>query len=84
MCIEIILVAPAGLFRGLDKRANGPALDPSGVRIIAGMSNVRFKINTSRVTSVRTVTITISSGLSCAFHECHCHRQIVPLWRLGT
>jgi len=33
---------------------------------------------------IRTVAITISSIWSCAFHDCHCHRRIVPLWRLCT
>jgi hypothetical protein len=35
---------------------------PSGVRIVAGMTNVRFRINTSRVTATRTVTITVGTG----------------------
>jgi hypothetical protein len=35
---------------------------PTGIRIIAGMTNVRFNLDTARVTSTQTVTITVSSG----------------------
>lgn len=35
---------------------------PTGVRIVAGMSNVSFKINTARVTRTQTVTITVGTG----------------------
>ncbi|MBV9928209.1 MAG: VCBS repeat-containing protein [Acidobacteria bacterium] len=35
---------------------------PSSVRVIAGMTNVRFTVNTASVTSTQTVTINVSSG----------------------
>ncbi|HEX7315084.1 MAG TPA: FG-GAP-like repeat-containing protein [Pyrinomonadaceae bacterium] len=35
---------------------------PTGVRIIAGMTNVRFKLDTASVTTTQTVTITVSAG----------------------
>ena len=35
---------------------------PSGVRIIAGMTNVRFRVNTSSVTTAQNVTISVSAG----------------------
>jgi hypothetical protein len=35
---------------------------PTGIRIIAGMTNVRFKLDTARVTTTQTVTITVSSS----------------------
>jgi hypothetical protein len=35
---------------------------PTGIRIIAGMNNVRFKLDTASVTSTQTVTISVSSG----------------------
>ncbi len=34
---------------------------PTGLRIIAGMSNLRFNVNTTRVTTPQTVTITVSN-----------------------
>ena len=56
-------VAPSGSVPlSISSSNTSVATVPSGVRIIAGMSNVRFKINTSRVTSVRTVTITVGTG----------------------
>jgi hypothetical protein len=35
---------------------------PTGVRIIAGMTNVRFKLDTASVTTTQSVTITVSAG----------------------
>ncbi|MFL6334489.1 MAG: FG-GAP-like repeat-containing protein [Pyrinomonadaceae bacterium] len=35
---------------------------PSSVRVIAGMTNVRFTLDTARVTATQTVTITVSSS----------------------
>jgi len=35
---------------------------PTGIRIIAGMTNVRFKLDTASVTTTQTVTITVSAG----------------------
>lgn len=56
-------VAPAGSVPLTISSSNtSVATVPSGVRIVAGMTNVRFKVNTSRVTSVRTVTITVGTG----------------------
>jgi hypothetical protein len=35
---------------------------PTGIRIIAGMNNVRFKVDTARVTTTQSVTITVSTA----------------------
>lgn len=35
---------------------------PTGIRIIAGMTNVRFKLDTASVTTTQTVTITVSAS----------------------
>ena len=56
-------VAPSGSVPlSISSSNTSVATVPSGVRIIAGTSNVRFKVNTSRVTSTRTVTITVGTG----------------------
>ncbi|HEV7889265.1 MAG TPA: VCBS repeat-containing protein [Pyrinomonadaceae bacterium] len=56
-------VAPSGSVPlSISSSNTSVATVPSGVRIIAGMTNVRFRVNTSRVTSVRTVTITVGTG----------------------
>lgn len=56
-------VAPSGSVPlSISSSNTSVATVPTGVRIVAGTSNVRFKVNTSRVTSVRTVTITVGTG----------------------
>lgn len=56
-------VAPSGSVPlSISSSNTSVATVPSGVRIVAGTSNVRFKVNTSRVTSTRTVTITVGTG----------------------
>jgi hypothetical protein len=56
-------VAPAGSVPlSISSSNTSVATVPSGVRIIAGMTNVRFRVNTSRVTATRTVTITVGTG----------------------
>jgi hypothetical protein len=56
-------VAPAGsIALTITSSRTSVATVPTGVRIIAGMSNVRFKVDTSRVTAAQSVTITVSAG----------------------
>lgn len=56
-------VAPSGSVPlSISSSNTSVATVPTGVRIVAGTSNVRFKVNTSRVTSTRTVTITVGTG----------------------
>lgn len=55
-------VAPAGSTALTVTSGNASVVSvPSGIRIIAGMSNVRFRVNTSRVTALQTVTIIVSN-----------------------
>lgn len=56
-------VAPAGSL-ALTISSSRPSVVsvPTGVRVIAGMTNVRFNVNTTRVTAAQSVTITVSSG----------------------
>lgn len=35
---------------------------PTGIRILAGMTNVRFKLDTASVTTAQTITISVSAG----------------------
>lgn len=56
-------VAPSGgIPLTISSSNTSVATVPSGVRVVAGMTNVRFRINTSRVTSRQTVTITVGTG----------------------
>jgi hypothetical protein len=56
-------VAPAGSIALTITSSNTSVVTvPTGVRIIAGMSNVRFKVDTTRVTAAQSVTITVSTG----------------------
>ena len=56
-------VAPAGS-RALTVTSSRTSVVPSptGIRIIAGMTNVRFKLDTAQVTTTQSVTITVSAG----------------------
>jgi hypothetical protein len=56
-------VAPGGSIALTISSSNTSVVSvPTGIRIIAGMNNVRFMVDTSRVTAPQTVTITASSG----------------------
>lgn len=56
-------VAPGGSIALTVSSSNASVVSvPTGIRIIAGMTNVRFKVNTSRVTTTQTVTISVSTG----------------------
>jgi hypothetical protein len=56
-------VAPAGS-TALTITSSKPSVvaAPTGIHIIAGMTNVRFVLDTARVTATQSVTITVSSG----------------------
>ncbi|MET0623709.1 MAG: FG-GAP-like repeat-containing protein [Pyrinomonadaceae bacterium] len=56
-------VAPAGS-RALTVTSSRSSVvpAPTGIRILAGMTNVRFKLDTASVTTTQTVTITVSAG----------------------
>src|SRR5215213_1976732 len=56
-------VAPAGsVALTLSSSNTSVATVPSGVRVITGTNNVRFRADTSRVTSVQTVTINVRTA----------------------
>jgi hypothetical protein len=56
-------VAPSGSVPlSISSSNTSVATVPSGVRIVAGMTNVRFSVNTSRVTSAQSVTLTVGTG----------------------
>ncbi|HEX8187603.1 MAG TPA: VCBS repeat-containing protein, partial [Pyrinomonadaceae bacterium] len=56
-------VAPAGsVALTLSSSNTSVATVPSGVRVIAGMNNVRFKVDTLRVTGVQSVTINVRTA----------------------
>ncbi len=55
--------APAGSVPlSISSSNTSVATVPSGVRIVAGMTNVRFSVNTSRVTRTQSVTLTVGTG----------------------
>jgi hypothetical protein len=53
-------VAPAGSSALTITSSRTSVTVPKGIRIFAGMTNVRFKVDTSSVTAAQTVTITVS------------------------
>ncbi len=56
-------VAPSGSTTlNVKSSRNAVVTVPSTVRIIAGMTNVRFRVNTTRVTTPQNVTVTVSSN----------------------
>jgi hypothetical protein len=58
-------VAPSGsLTLSVSSSRSSVASVPSSVRIIAGMTNVRFRVNTSRVNTPQNVTIAVSINRS--------------------